>query len=214
MEPDPNLQIIPGERPNADGNPLIRALHDLASRVPHTSETLSGDPVLRAKQIVSRASLKTAAVSVGLSLPPGPAGLLTILPDLVAIWKMQQQMVADIAGCFGKRAQLSPQLMVYCLFRHGAAMAMRDIVVRAGERLLVKQASIRVIQNVLQKVGVKVTRQLVGKSVIRWLPLLGPALLGGYAIFDTRQVGKTAIATFRRQIEGLDGLEEDPAGLI
>ena len=214
MEPESEIQPARSARPGAGGNPVIRALQDFASSVPPTGETLSGDPVVRAKQIVTHASLKAAAVSAGLALPPGPAGLLTVLPDLVAIWKLQQQMVADIAGCFGKQALLSPQLMVYCMFRHGAAMVMRDIVVRAGERLLVRQASLRVIQNVLQKVGVKVTQRLVGKSITRWLPVLGPVLVGGYALFDTRQVGRTAIDTFRRDIGALEGPGEDPACLV
>ena len=214
MEPESEIQPARIEPHHTGGNPVIRALQDFASSVPPAGETLSGDPVVRAKQIVNHASLKAAAISAGLALPPGPAGLLTILPDLVAIWKLQQQMVADIAGCFGKQAQLNQRLMIYCMFRHGAAMVMRDIVVRAGERLLVRQASLKVIQTVLKKVGVKVTQRLVGKSVTRWLPVLGPVLVGGYALFDTRQVGRTALDTFRRDIGGLDGPGEDPAGLV
>ena len=127
MEPESEIQPARSEHRNAGANPVIRALKDFASSVPSTGEALSGDPVHRARRIVNHAGFKAAAVSAGLALPPGPADLLTILPDLVAIWKLQQQMVADIAGCFGKQALLSPQLMVYCMFRHGAAMVMRDI---------------------------------------------------------------------------------------
>jgi hypothetical protein len=39
-------------------------------------------------------------------------------------------MVADVAACFGKTAQLNRQTMIYCLFRHGAAMLVRDVVAR------------------------------------------------------------------------------------
>lgn len=179
---------------------VIRVLQDFASYVPTTAESACDDPVLRARQIATHASLKAAAVSAGLALPPGPAAMMTIVPDLVTIWKIQQQMVADIAGCFGKTAQLSPHVMVYCLFRHGAAMLMRDIVVRAGERLLVRRVSLRVIQEVLQKVGVKVTQRLINSAITRWVPVIGPVIVGGYSLFDTRQVGRLAIKTFRREI--------------
>jgi hypothetical protein len=37
-----------------------------------------------------------------MALPPGPLGLATVIPDLLAIWKLQQQLVADIAAVFGK----------------------------------------------------------------------------------------------------------------
>lgn len=33
---------------------------------------------------------------------PGPLGLLTILPDMYAIWRVQAQLVADIAAVYGK----------------------------------------------------------------------------------------------------------------
>jgi hypothetical protein len=115
--------------------------------------------------------------------------------------QIQQQMVADVAACFGKSAQLSRQMMVYCLFRHGAAMLVRDVVARVGERVIVKQATLRVIQQTLRRIGVQVTQKAVGKTLSRWLPIIGPVLIGGYSLVDTRAVGKTAIDTFSRQIE-------------
>ena len=93
----------------------------------------------------------------------------------------------------GPVGSLSREQLLYCLFRHGAAMLMRDIVVRAGERLLVRQASLRVIQEVLRKVGVKVTQRLINSAITRWMPVIGPVIVGGYSLFDTRQVGRLAI---------------------
>lgn len=92
------------------------------------------------------AGLKAGAVSAGLAIPPGPLGMLTVIPDLIQVWHIQRNMAADIAACFGKSAQLSQQMMVYCLFRHGAAMLARDILVRVGERMILKQGSLRMIQ--------------------------------------------------------------------
>lgn len=90
-------------------------------------------------------------------------------------------------------------------------MLMRDIVVRAGERLLVRQASLRVIQGVLQKLGIKITQRLINNAITRWVPVVGPVLVGGYSLFDTRQVGRFAIETFRREIIVGEGNGE-PAG--
>ena len=47
----------------------------------------------------------------------------------------------------------------------------------------------------------RVTQKAVGKSLSRWLPILGPVLIGGYSLMDTRTVGRTAIDTFSSQIE-------------
>ena len=176
-------------------------IENLATSIPSSIEQASADPQTRAREIVRVAGLKAGALSATFALAPGPAGMLTVIPDLIKVWQIQQQMVADVAATFGKSAQLNRQMMMYCLFRHGAAMLVRDVVARVGERVIVKQASLRVIQQTLRKIGIHVSQKAVGKSLSRWLPIVGPVLIGGYSLIDTRNVGKTAIDTFSRQIE-------------
>lgn len=190
-----------GELSQPTQNPLFRALENLALSIPSSAEPESANPRLRAAEIVKVAGLKAGAMSATLALPPGPAGMLTVIPDLIKVWQIQQQMVADVAACFGKSSQLNRQMMVYCLFRHGAAMLLRDVVARVGERLIVKQASLRIIQQTLKQIGIHVTQKAVGKTLSRWLPVVGPILIGGYSMMDTRKVGKTAIDAFSLEIE-------------
>ena len=180
---------------------FVRMFEDLATGIPPSSEPLSAKPKERAREIVRVAGLKAGAMSAGFALPPGPMGMLTVIPDLLKVWQIQQQMVADVAACFGKSAQLNRQMMVYCLFRHGAAMLLRDVVARVGQRIIVKQSSLRVLQNILRRIGVQVTQKAVGKTLSRWVPIVGPIVIGGYSLIDTRNVGKTAIDTFEREIE-------------
>jgi hypothetical protein len=179
---------------------LLRALEDLVSSVPSSGELRSHTPEDRAREIMRAAGLKAGAVSAGLAIPPGPVGMLTIIPDLIKVWHIQRQMVSDIAACFGKSAQLNRQMMVYCLFRHGAAMLARDLLFRVGERLILKNSSLRVIQKILERVTIKTTQKAIGKSISRWVPIVGPVFVGGYSLLDTRSVGKTAIETFSREI--------------
>lgn len=98
-------------------NKLYKALERLISNIPTTDENASKDAHARAHSIVNAAAAKAAFVSGGLALPPGPLGFATIIPDLIAIWKIQAQMVADIAGAFGKTACLTREQMLYCLFK-------------------------------------------------------------------------------------------------
>jgi hypothetical protein len=109
-------------------------------------------------------------------------------------------MVADIAGTYGKSAALKREEMLYCLFRHAAAQAVRDIVVRVGERFVVRRGSLRVVQSVVQRVGVNVTQRVIAKSVARWLPVIGALGVGGYAYYDTGQVAETAIEFFSKEV--------------
>jgi len=180
---------------------LKEALERFLSKIPGTDEPEGRSPEERARVIARSAAIKAAMASGALALPPGPLGYVTIIPDLVAIWKIQAQMVADIAGTFGKKAHLSREQMMYCLFRHAAAQAMKDIVVRVGERILIRRPTLRVIQQVLGKIGQRITQRLAGGAISRWLPIVGALGVGAYAYYDTGQVANTAIDLFRREIE-------------
>ena len=110
-------------------------------------------------------------------------------------------MVADIAGAYGKKGYLNREQMLYCLFRHAAAQAVRDIAIRVGERILIRRTALRSGQRALQRIGVRITQRIAGKAIARWLPIVGALGVGAYAYYDTGQVADTAIDLFRREIE-------------
>ena len=179
-----------------DTSGVTEALLGLLTRVPRSDEPPRSIPEARAREIGRNAALRAATISGALALPPGPLGMATVLPDLLAIWRLQQGMVADIAALYGKTASLRREAMIYCLFKHGGAALVRDHVSRVGERYVVQQATVVFIQQVLQKVGVQVTRKVIGETVSRWVPLIGAAGVGAYAYYDTHQVAGTAIELF------------------
>lgn len=175
---------------------LTRHLVDMLSRVPSTEETLAADTETRARAIAKAGANKAALAAGTLALPPGPLGWLTIVPELVAIWRIQAQMVADLSGVFGVSARLTREQMLYCLFRHAAAQAVRDLVVRVGGRLIAQDVPLRVFERVAHAVGARVTKRLIGGGISRWLPVVGAVGVGAYAWYDTRQVARTAIRLF------------------
>ncbi|MFA5206416.1 MAG: hypothetical protein WC708_18620 [Lentisphaeria bacterium] len=200
--PDPS-----GVSPAVSAGVITDVLMKLATQVPGSTEATADEPLPRAQALARHAAAKAAAISGSLALPPGPLGLVTVLPDLITIWKVQQQLVADIAAVYGKQAALRQELMVYCLFKHGAAHLARELVVRVGQRYLVKQATRQVLQNILKKIGVSVTQRVLGKSLSRYVPVLGALAIGAYAYYDTAQVAKTAIETFSRPV--VDGADKE-----
>src|SRR5205085_7657468 len=115
---------------------IVSLLQDAFNRVPTSTEPPAANPGARAESIGKSASMKAAAISSALALPPGPAGLLTVLPDLLLIWKLQGQMVADVAAAYGKSVVLTREGMFYCLFKHAGAQVVRNMVVSEGGRLL------------------------------------------------------------------------------
>jgi hypothetical protein len=190
--------------PDADGR-LADAILVFLGNVPDTSRREENDPAAVAREIARRAAAKAAVTAGTLAMPPGPLGWFTIIPELVAVWRIQAQMVSDVAGVYGKSASLTREHMLYCLFRHTAAQALRDLVVRVGERLLVRRASLDVMQRIARTVGLRVTQRSIGHGIARWLPIAGAVGVGAYAFHDTGQVGATAIKLFENEIVEASG---------
>jgi hypothetical protein len=183
---------------------LSEALHTLVSQIPATLEAPGGNPGERVKAIAKMAALKAAAVSGSFTLPPGPLGLATVLPDLLAVWRLQQQMVADIAGAFGKTSALTAETMVICLFKHGGTALTKSLFARQGQDVLVQRIANRTLLQLLEKIGVRVAQRIAAKSVSRWLPVLGALGAGAYAYYDTTHVASNAIDLFSANVRIAD----------
>jgi hypothetical protein len=192
-------------------NRVTQAILDFVSQVPDSKVDSSKDPSGEARRLANRAAQRAALTAGSLALPPGPLGWLTLLPELIAIWKIQGQMVSDIAAVYGRHAMLGREQMLWCLFRHTAAQAFRDLVVRMGDRLVFRRMSHGIAQRVAKQVGVKLTQRTVSEGISRWLPVVGALGVGAYAYYDTGQVAATAIALFSGDMSMEGEAEDAPA---
>lgn len=178
------------------GDRVSDAIMNLISAVPTSSEASSATPGARAKLLARNAARTSAGISGGAAMAPGPLGMLTLLPDIFAVWKVQAQMVSDIAATYGKTATLTRQHMVYCLFKHSAAQLLRDVIVREGTRYLVLPVTMQMMRSLVSKIGIKVSERTFGKALARYVPVAGAVGVGAYAYYDTKKVAQTAIELF------------------
>jgi len=152
-----------------------------------------------AERAIEAAAGKAALAAGTLALPPGPLGWATIAPEMLAVWHIQRQLVADVAALYGRSAELGPAQMLWCLFRHTAAQALRDLGVRVGERVIVRPAAQMLLQRVAEAIGVQLGKKAASRALSRWVPLVGAAGVGAYAWWDTRQVGRAALQLFENE---------------
>ena len=183
------------------GQKIADAIRAVVADVPTSHELVSSNPRLRAEALAEAAAWKAAAVAATLAVVPGPLGILSIIPALHEIWRIQRQLISDIAATYGKSARLTPTIMMYCLFRHGSATVFKETVVQVSGRLLVRDASLRVFQRIIEKVSINITQRVIGQFISRWLPLVGSVGIGAYTFRDTKKVGKGAIEAFENEIE-------------
>ena len=179
---------------------IANSLLDLVSQIPASTHQTSNTPVKDSAQVIKSASLRAASVSAALAIPPGPLGMVTILPDLLLIWRIQAQMVSDIAAIHGKTGFLTREALLFCLFKHGASQLFRDIVVRVGERYVLRKTSLRMVQRLCERLGLRVTQRMLGASISRWIPVAGAVAVGWDTRYDTKQVGQSALDLFSKDI--------------
>lgn len=175
---------------------IIEMLYKIISEIPVSKRNEESDADAKAGKIVEGAAVKAAVISAGFSIPAGPVGFFTILPDLTGIWKLQRNMVADIAAVYGKKSMLNRDQMLYCLFRHSVSQVVRDVVIKAATRVTVEQGIAAVVEQILKRIGIHIARKTSSKFISRSIPLIGTFGAGAYAFFDTKQVGKTAMELF------------------
>jgi hypothetical protein len=180
---------------------IAQKLLDVVSDIPSTQERASEDPAERAGQLIAKAKTRAALTSGTLALPPGPIGWVTLLPEIYAIWRIQAQLVSDLAALHGRKSTLSREQMLYCLFRHTGAQLFRDLVLRVGERYLVRRVPVRSLYAIANKIGLRLTQRSIGRAVARVLPVAGALGVAGYSWYDTRQVAGTALDLFRSEVE-------------
>jgi hypothetical protein len=190
--------------------PLGQAVLEALGEIPHSTLVRSATPDADALRVGRLAASKSALAAGTLALPLGPIGWLTVLPEMVTVWRIQARLVADIAALHGHPQALTREELIYCLFRHSSGQLVRDLVVRVGERSLVRTASMHAMRLLAERIGVRLARAVAGKSAARWLPVLGALGLGAYAFWDTRQVATTAHELFSTEVLQLDTSARPP----
>ena len=116
-------------------------------------------------------------------------------------WCVFDVAVRARSGIIVAARTLTQEQMLYCLFKHTASQAVRDLAVRVGERVIIKRATLRVLRTVAQRIGVKVTHRVIARTVSRWLPVVGALGVAAYAYYDTAHVAKIAIELFEGELK-------------
>ncbi|MBE7412783.1 MAG: EcsC family protein [Leptospiraceae bacterium] len=158
------------------------------------------DPSEIVDSLIQSASLKSAAISASLSLPPGPFGWISVLPELLIIFRIQGHLIKDIAALYGKEVKVNRELLLYCMFKHGSAHIFRRMVEETSARIIIRPTTIQFFEKIIKLIGMQISKKMLKGNLLRWVPLIGATLTGGFAYLDTRTVGKTTKELFAKEI--------------
>lgn len=159
------------------------------------------------EELIRNASWKAFAASTLLALPPGPLGLATILPELLAITKIQINLVYAIAKLKGKEAKLNDSL-VALIFAHEAGLQIgRYLSQNFGDKVVVRSLSKRALGQIAEQIGLRIGIRVTQKALGRWVPIVFAPVFGALSKKMTERIGEEAAKLFDGEIELEDVLK-------
>lgn len=150
--------------------------------------------------LISSYTRNNAAISGGASLIPGPWGMAAVIPELTLVIRNQIQMVYDIGVANGKQAQLTKELLIG-IFLTAMGSSAGSLLTIHGGKILVRRASLQVIQKIIAMLGGRVTQQVIKSTVNKWLPFVGAAAMATWTGYMTKNIGEKANELFKLEIE-------------
>ncbi len=167
-------------------------LTQVISQVPEPR--LSGSPSDEdyIRKLIKHSALKSSSVSAALAVPGGVVGLVSALPDIAMVWRIQSQLISNIAAAHGKSAQVTREQMLWCMFRQMAVGVMKEVIVQQGSQYLVRTMSDKALKSILGKVGHGIVRSQGSRAMGKVVPLLGSVSAGALTYYDTWRVGRNA----------------------
>ena len=89
---------------------LEKLLTEVVNDIPVSHQKKLDYPDAASRSLASGAARDASLLTGALAIPGGPLGILTILPDLVSVWRRQAQLVADVAAVHGRTDRLDREV--------------------------------------------------------------------------------------------------------
>lgn len=159
------------------------------------------------EDLTSTASWKAFGISTAAALPPGPIGWATIVPELIAVTKIQMNLIYSIAAHHGKQGKLNSTLVVL-IFANEAGLAVgRQLVKKAGTKVIVRALGSKAVRPIAQKVAARIGARITQKAVGRWIPFVLAPVFGAFSKSMTTNIGREADKLLGQDIELIETTE-------
>ena len=134
---------------------------------------------------------QNAIIAGAANLIPGPWAMLAAVPELIAVIRNQIQMIYVLGVAHGKEANLSSELLLG-IFSTVIGEKTIGLVTVKGSQLLLKKASIQVLQKIIFWLGGSISQKLLKRFVAKWLPIVGVAAMVLWSRQSTIEMGEKA----------------------
>jgi hypothetical protein len=160
------------------------------------SSSDDGEPLGTPEEMTAEAAQKVFTISTSLGLVPGPLGMATILPEVVALAKLHINLIHRIARHHNRQQHVSREIVLLIL-ANVMGVAVGEVLVRKiGTVLVLRSVDSAVAKRVAQKIGSRIVSKAAEKAIGRWIPVLTAPLFGYFSRSLTKKVGREADRIF------------------
>ncbi len=154
------------------------------------------EPVGTPEEMIDEAAQKAFNISTSLGLLPGPLGMATVLPEVVALAKLHINLIHRIARHHNRQEQVTREIVLLIL-ANVMGVAVGEVLVRKiGTTLVIRSVDSAVAKRVAQKIGTSMINKAAEKAIGRWIPVLTAPLFGYFSRSLTKKIGREADRLF------------------
>jgi hypothetical protein len=161
------------------------------------SPTVDGTP----EDMIKTASRKAFLVSTAAGVVPGPWGWTTILPEIIAVTKIQIDLIHSIAAYYKKHAQLTPSLTLLIFAGQVKIQIGKNVARNTAGKFIVREMTKKTARHVAQRVGAAIGVKITARALGRMIPFVLAPVFGLMSKSMTTDIGNEAIKIFNQNLE-------------
>lgn len=151
------------------------------------------------EEMIRRASWRCFWISTLANLPPAPWSFASIVPEFLAVSRLQMELIHRLAKAHGQEGRLSGPLRAYVV-GHAFGLKLAGSLARhEGAALMAARIAEPVLGKVYRMLGVKLVRQTLVRSLGRWIPVVVAPLFGELSRRTTLKIGQVANDLFAKE---------------
>jgi hypothetical protein len=153
------------------------------------------------EEMTKKAARKAFLLSTAAGLPPGPLGWLTILPEIMALLKIQINLIYKIAKYFHSETKVNKTIILLILSNAMGVALKHKAIQKIGTRVIVKTLGTSAMRNILKGVGLRISGRILQRGLFRWIPFVLAPVFGAFSYSITKKVGREAETLLSQNID-------------
>ncbi len=146
------------------------------------------------------------------SIVPGPLGILGSIPELLINFGNQMNMIYDLGCAYNKESFVTKDLLIDIPFAAFGGNTNLATIQNYNENL--SDSSKEVLQEKIKSLGKSIIEKNLKKSIIQFVPITGPVLMGVWAKMTTSKVANISKSFFNQNTTYEEPLKKEATAEI